>query len=649
MITQSPEAHLSDQAKTPSDSRDRLFAFAVTCSLTLMLTALWLLTHRYQGVSNDARLYALQALARIYPALGTDLSLQNTSQDHYTVFPWFFSWNIRWLGLENAALVLTVLFNAWILIAAWSLARHFGSRDVAWLVVAALIIAPGAYGGCGVFYVLDPFLTARLPAEALIVTSLALYFQGLKKLALLISTAALFVHPIMALPGLLLLLCLWLPYRLIAIGAVAGLSVTLALALAAVSFPAVARVITVIDPPWLEVIRERSEFLFLQLWRMQDWRVNARPMICLILTAMTIQDGRIRKLCIVGMLVGAIGLVIAAIASVIGPIAFLMQGQAWRWIWVSDFLSILLLAPTAIVLWKDQKSGPLCAVLLLLGWTYPIIDGFACVSLALAFWLARSQLSDRAGRLLRWTAIAMIAVLLTWVISNSWTIVSSVPTESGRESRVLVDIRNILGLGVSSVLIVGFVWRWLRNTRSMKVPVLLSTVFFACSAFSLPASFKQIVPVGQYSTINDFAEWVKLIPPTSSVLVAPPKDTGTFVWLTLGRPNYLSVDQSAGVVFSRETALEVRRRSQVLLPLMDPSWKILTHNRSVHSVVSKDDSSSRPLTRQSLINVCGDQELGFVISPKDVGFDPVVHTHRDTYKDWYLYDCRRVRSTEPAA
>ena len=50
-------------------------------------------------------------------------------------------------------------------------------------------------------------------------------------------------------------------------------------------------------------------------------------------------------------------------------------------------------------------------------------------------------------------------------------------------------------------------------------------------------------------------------PPTSTVLVAPPRDVGAFVWFTLGRPNYLALDQSAGVVFSRATALEVRRRS----------------------------------------------------------------------------------------
>jgi len=37
----------------------------------------------------------------------------------------------------------------------------------------------------------------------------------------------------------------------------------------------------------------------------------------------------------------------------------------------------------------------------------------------------------------------------------------------------------------------------------------------------------------------------------STVLVAPPHDVGAFVWFTSGSANYLALDQSAGVVFSR--------------------------------------------------------------------------------------------------
>jgi hypothetical protein len=98
------------------------------------------------------------------------------------------------------------------------------------------------------------------------------------------------------------------------------------------------------------------------------------------------------------------------------------------------------------------------------------------------------------------------------------------------------------------------------------------------------------------------------------------------------------------VVFSRATALEVRRRSQILLPLMDPNWKILTQLRASSGEKQKEVAPVRPLTAKSLISVCADPRLGFVISPQDVGFKPLHHRRAGAFKDWNLYDCRQVRS-----
>jgi hypothetical protein len=96
------------------------------------------------------------------------------------------------------------------------------------------------------------------------------------------------------------------------------------------------------------------------------------------------------------------------------------------------------------------------------------------------------------------------------------------------------------------------------------------------------------------------------------------------------------------VVFSRATALEIRRRSLVLLPLTDPTWKILSGIRR-HAAKLKDTAPTRPLTADSLVQVCSDPRLGFVISPETVGFDALRHTGEGAWKDWNLYDCRRAR------
>jgi len=51
-------------------------------------------------------------------------------------------------------------------------------RDTAWLAVAFLLIVAGGYGASGVFRIFDPFLTARLPAEALTITALGCHVVG---------------------------------------------------------------------------------------------------------------------------------------------------------------------------------------------------------------------------------------------------------------------------------------------------------------------------------------------------------------------------------------------------------------------------------------------------------------------------------------
>ena len=235
-------------------------------AVILMLVTLWLLLRGYHGIIGDGQIYALQAMARIHPQLAGDLYLQNSSQDQFTIFSPFYAWFIDWLGLEHAARLLTVLFTMWFLAAAWSVARTLIGRDGAWLAVAFLLIVTGSYGGSRVFQFADVFLTARLPAEALVVTSFVCYFRGRRGLAFAISTATLLVHPLIALPGLLLLICLATPIGVRIIGALAGMVLTLAAAIAARDTLWASHLLPVMDPAWLNIVQERSQFLFLQLW-----------------------------------------------------------------------------------------------------------------------------------------------------------------------------------------------------------------------------------------------------------------------------------------------------------------------------------------------------------------------------------------------
>jgi hypothetical protein len=612
-----------------------------------MPVTLWLLLRGYHGLVGDAQIYAVQALSRIYPQFTGDLYLQNTSQDRFTIFSPVYAWFIAFFGLEQSALFLTLLFTMSFLVATWSVARTLAGRDAAWLAVCFLVIVVADYGGSSVFRILDQFLTARLPAEAMVVASLACFVCGHRWLSLGIATVALLFHPLVAFPGLLLLICLWAPDRVGSMGAVLGVLIAMIVAIGATarSIPT----LELMDPLWVDTVQERSQFLFLQLWSFRDWELNVRPFLYLALTFIVTKDIRIQKVCAAAALVGAAGLTVALIASLIGPVAILIQGQAWRWEWISVFVAILFVPVTAMHMWQDQKCGPLCAILLVSGWTLSAVDGTVCVSLAMLAWLMRENISARSAVYFRLLSMGLAASIACWTLVQVSQILGLSP-KSPASSRsgalpTISEVRNVFELRILGALVVALIYYWLRKKRHLWQLILLAVVLFGSSISLLPSAFKQSHRFGVAADTDAFADWRNAIPPTSTVLVVPERDVGSFVWFTLQRPNYLTVDQSAGVVFSRATALEIRRRSNVLLPVMDPDWRIRSHLSEGATTKRNEATASRPLTIDTLEQICNDSALGFVISSQNVGFEALHHIGPGPWKDWFLYDCRNVRQS----
>ena len=609
-----------------------------------MLTAIWLLTHRYQGLIQDARLYAVQALAELHPEFKSDLFLQNGSQDRYSVFSPAYAQVIRLLGLRDAARLLTILFKIWFLAAAWSLIRELLGRDAAWLAVGALILTAGTYGSYRVFSFSEDYLTARLPAEALIATALAVYLRGRRWLASAVATGAVFVHPLMALPGLLLLIFLSVPTRAAVGLASAGAASVLAIALAATTVPAARLIFPVLDAAWLDIVRERSQFLFLQLWTFRDWEMNLRPFASLVLSALVFTDPRTRKLFLATAIVGISGLAVAGVASTLGPVALLMQGQAWRWVWITAFISALLMLPTAMRLWRGETIGPLCAILLVASWTLPEVDAPLLVVFALALFQVRTRIAGVA-KYMGWAGLALGLAVLLWAVTHVSSALSSM-SSAGSEA-TLLHRAGVPELRLCLMVSLLVAWIYIRHARSVWIPVGVCIVLLTACAKLAPATLNKIDVAGSASEIVEFADWRQAIPPDSNVYVANGRDASSFAWFTLGRPSYLSLDQSAGVIFSRATALEVQRRSQVLLPIMDEDWKLLSKNRAVRSAGTQAPRRT-PLTAKSLVSMCKDPTLEFLVAKENVGFEPVTHRQAGVWKDWNLYDCARVRRSMTA-
>ncbi len=627
---------------------------AVGVGLAAMVAALWLLTHRVYALSHDAQIYTFEALARVEPHLLTDLFFQQSSQDRYTVFPRLYAFVIERLGARNASIAVELALTAALLAAAWILARQLMSGALAGSAVALLALFNGAYGAYAVFHLSEGFLSARLPAEALVLLALAAHHSGARALGVALAGAAFAFHPIMALPGMLLLLYLSVPTAVGLAGAAAGLVGVLGLCAATLEFPALRAHVPIMDPAWLALVRERSQFLFLTLWTRGDWETNLRPFLSLTLSALVLTAPRLRRLCVGGIVVGATGLGIALIASTWGPVAILLQGQAWRWVWCTELLAILLLVPTALGAWRHSPVGPWAALALLAGWTLPALDPLLLTSAAVLLWLLRSRVPERLAAMCKGAALAGALGILCWTLSRCVTLVGAdiarpaVQVSSRSEPRAVLALRQVLDVGVPGLLVALLLPAWLHRTRSTAAPLLAAAGWAALIVYVAPATFAANRNFGTAAGQREFADWRAAIAPTSTVFVADGRNEGSFVWFTLERPNYLSPGQSAGVVFSAAAAQEILRRSTVLMPLSDPDWRIMTELEQKHAG-KKATPANRPLTAENLAAVCRDPALGFVIAKEAVGFAPLRHAHPGEWQDWNLYDCRRVRRPEPAA
>ncbi len=612
-------------------------------ALALLPVALWCLTHRYRGLVGDAALYAVQALSRTTAGLAHDVFLDSASQDRYTIFSPIYAFFIKRLGLQEAAISLLVFFKACFYVSAWTFSRKLFDARTALLTIALLIVVPIEYGAFHVFRVAEDMLTARSMAEVLAMVGLCLHVYGRKNLGLALAVFALSIHALMALPMVLLLLSLRVSARASLLAALAAVAAVLCMASAAVMAPQwTPGLLRVMDPNWLDMVRERSQFVFLQLWRLADWESNARPFVSLALGMLVIRDGRVRTLCAAAIIVGAAGLAIAFVAGVIGPTAALLQGQAWRWTWVTGLASVLMLAPTALQLWRSERCGPLCAALLVVGWLVSVLDGVYFIAAALCLWCGRKHITAGAAPYLRAAAMLIGVLVLARIIGTGWTALSSPPAHAGTEGRTSNIVRILLGTDCLPVVLAFLLSSWALRSRSVALLGSMALALATAAAFAAPRALENPLAEGTTAQIEEFSDWRDAIPPGDSVFIVPRYYTAGFAWFTLQRPSYLTVDQSSGVIFSRATAVEIRRRSQVLSPMEDPDWRLLSR-RATHG--GKFDAAALPLTRDRLVRICADPQLKFVVAKEDVGFEPIRHRHPGIWDGWYLYDCKRVNSS----
>jgi hypothetical protein len=578
--------------------------------MALIAAATWALSHPYQGLFHDAGLYTLQALAHLRPdTLSGDVFLKYGSQDRFTVFSPLYAAVARGIGIEPAAALLTLVFQAALLCGAWGLARTVMPPSIAWLGVGVLLAMPGNYGADRIFTCIEPFLTPRMAAEALVLAGLVAALRGFKSLAIALTLAATVLHPIMAAAGIAALYCLYVgfPKPVVAVAlAIVGVK---ALALAAYAMPqgAWGR----FDAHWLALVTDRSPYLFVGKWQLDDWGGVVVAAATLLTGIGALPSPRARALATIALITSLGGIALTFIGCDLLHLALLTQLQPWRWQWLGTVTAAILLPQVLRVLWGADAAARTTAVLLLSAWVFgPTVQGLASSGATLLSGGLLRRLKPDESRWVHVGALGLLAIAVTWRLASNLEFTDAHYLDAGLPvwlRRGMSFVRD----GVAPALIMAVVWRLAHERRARTGLWIAGVLAAAACAALLPYTWRSWTASGYSSgRIAAFAGLRAQIVPGAEVFWP---ESPVASWLLLERPSYLSVLQTSGLVFSRPGALELERRARALRGAV-AFESFMAWNAA---------GAALTLSPRQLEDACGTGEFGYLVTAADLGRAPL--------------------------
>lgn len=609
----------------------------------LLYAALWIVATPYFGLNHDAQGYAASGLIHLQAQpLSGDLFFRFRSQDEFSIFPALYGWFIGWLGLEHAAAGLCALMQlAWFAVAGLLASTLLGPR-LGLLALGLLVALPQPYGGQRVFHLVEPFMTARLPAEVVSLLAVLLFIKGQRAWSVAACVFAMLLHPLMAFPAVLLVAFMqvwaWVPRK--------G---TMAVTAGIISVVAVGGAVVlggdapVMGGQWLAVTKIRSGFLFLDGWQPEDWNHTLQSLMTLLLATRVLAGTQAARLATAAFWLGVAGLLLTALISYVLPLNVLVQGQPWRWLWPARIVATIALPAVLIVLWRGSTVERAVSLFLAAGSLLFInrlnaslvsqLSPAMLIAASGGLWLARNRIDARSGTLLvRAGAAVLAAVMLAATLRTAGAV--GLATSGGRNPGWLDSVRAI-GSSVVPVALGAFT-AWVlctRSTGTLQRGLLAAAGCIALALLGPPALAQWRAERFPESARAAFDSWRILVPEQAEVLWLPDQLQET--WFLLNRRSYLSRSQSGGVVYSPELTSEIVRRAMVLAPIVDRGYWILEPGSL--------NAKPKPLSAEALMAVCEDPELGFVVSDDNIGRGVARMTFPTTGVPMVLYDCADFR------
>lgn len=603
--------------------------------------SLWLLAKPYNGLVHDSILYSAQAMTRLLPGiLDNDPFFRFGSQDNYTIFSSFHAFFLQEFGVENAALILTVLGKClWFLGINWLGGAITTNRNTIFAVATALTL-PTHYDGFEIFSYGESFATARLFAEAVGMFALGTWLRGIRLSAIGLTGLALLIHPLTALAIATTIFYCWarMPpfwgWRVLALGfASIGAFVYLGI-------PPFSSLMISFDGQWLSLLEKRAPYLFVDLWHES---AEGRLLHLLVIAAFSraVLPSRLKRLAESQLVVLPALIALSILGTEILHNVLLTQLQLWRAFWIAQLISIFLLWRMALSSWGTTPPGRFVIILLACatlaaGPSSGAIAASAVPGYFLAQrYFARKQLANISRLAFRrifyiWGGGTMILMLVSNIVRIQWDWTLNINT--GHPGWYALLTSPLVALTCVTLVHTG--------AESARWQIRAGSIFSTASAAVVAAllwqsnwNSKAIAERrGDEITLHSLQQTI----PTNTTVYWPGNLVDTWFWLQ--RPYYASQTQGAGWVFSRSSAIETSRR-QVLL------WN-MGFSDGIADFEPRQLPQSKKSDEATVDQLCKDPALDYLILPSN-GFHAVKMVfHSLSGQGYEVIACEQRRTYE---
>lgn len=604
----------------------------------VILVAIWVICHRWAGLSHDGILYAAQAMLHVRPdVFAPDLFFAYGSQDDYTVFGRALAAAVSAIGFRPALLLFWSAGQIlWFTVAMAWIRRAVPNRHV-FLTAAVAFSLPVFYSSDAVLRFAEPFLTARSLAEPLALAGLLCALIGRRISGVMLLIAGAVIHPLMTIPAvvtIVLMLPVWRPFfnRPVAVIPVLVVGATLLLSIAGSS--------PKIDEWWLYHVAERSPFVVAGEWRFVDWVGILYPATALLLIALRISSPW-REVWSAIAVCGFIGIGVAVLAWATRW-EFGLQAQFWRFVWISAWAAPIAAIAAAVSCRNDAWSGrqvliastiPALAVLLQ-GWSNAAAGIVVFHLIALAVLPGRERLESAA---LRRFSFAVFIMLTTVAVFGGALVLYVLAFWPGADVTIPDIPSSGYALNYVGWLIFGWLaWRLTRGRRAVHSSVSVWMVAIVAVLVSgLFADGRSRAAVQLDHAIDEgVSDWDGLL--SRHATVYWPEHL-SFVWFALRRQSYVSRSQLAGNVFARGAAEEGSRRLANVREIGGRDAVLRFRNPGELAVEGAAG-------RAELIVSCSDPRLDFVVLRQEI--PPSVgkpYFDASTGRHYFLHRCEDFR------